>query len=103
MATLFIVVFWCLSSTPLDSFNPHQVDAAQKFWAANRATCGTSPAEEISGPASVADCRSWAFVHYQPDWLSKAQNRGRLYLHAECFERWREPLDLEAMKRRVSP
>lgn len=100
-AALFIVVFWCLPSAPVDSFNPSQLNAVSKFVAANPATCGSDYPEEVDGPETVAQCRSHAILNYMPGWLQR--NPGKLYMTAECFERARDPLDLEAMKRRVTP
>jgi len=98
---LMIVVFWCLPSAPISSFDPHVLNAAQKFVAANPATCGQDFPEEIDGPETVAQCRSGALLNYMPSWIQR--NPGKLYMTADCFERSFEPLDLEAMKRKVSP
>jgi len=98
---IMIVVFWCSAAAPIDTFNPHILHAAQSFVAANPNTCHASPAEEVDGPQSVGQCRGQALIRYMPGWLQR--NPGKLYLYAECFERKAEPLDLEAMKRKVTP
>lgn len=96
-----VVVFWCVASAPIDTFNPHQLNAVEKFVAANPDTCHASPPEEVEGPKTVAECEARAITEYMPGWLPK--NEGKLYLTARCFQRKYEPLDLEAMKQRVSP
>ena len=98
---ILIVVFWCSANAPISTFNPHEIHAVEKFVAANPDTCHASPAEEVTGPETIAECEARAIIEYMPGWLAK--NEGKLYLTAQCFARKYEPLDMEAMKRRVTP
>lgn len=67
----------------------------------NPDACHVSAAEEVDGPQSVKQCRRNAITQYMAGWLQK--NPGKIYISADCFERKAEPLDLEAMKRKVTP
>lgn len=100
-----VVVFWCVSSAPIDSYNPHQLGAVQKFVKANPATCHVQQGDILDVPnLTVATCRQRQMIAYMPGWLQK--NEGKLYLGADCIP-YRpehvEPLDLQALKERVTP
>ncbi len=102
MTRIAIVVYWCLASTSFDGFDPHRLNAAQSFVAANPESCRADPPLELDpafGPVLAEQCRRDAMLRYMPGWLQK--NEGKVWLYAECVERGREPLDLEALKGRV--
>lgn len=99
---LAIVVLWCLETAPLDSFDPHRVNAARQFVADNPATCHADPPEYVRGPRSVEQCRGWAMLHWMPRWLSRSSSAGKVFLTVECHEDVvSDPLDMEAVKRRM--
>lgn len=108
---IFVVVYWCLASAPLDTFDPHQVDAVARFVSANPATCHASPPVVIvrtDGDMGISlnECRARQIIAYMPTWLQDPTNVGRVYLGAECLERdpsRPEPLNLQALKDRVTP
>jgi hypothetical protein len=105
MNPIIVVVYWCLASTSMDTFNPHQVDAVRKFIAEHPGECHTQQTEMLDEPnLTIQQCKSRAMVAYMPGWLQR--NPGKLYLATDCvpYQAERpEPLDLQALKNRVAP
>ena len=99
-----VVVYWCLATAPLDSFNPHMVNAVKTFVAHNPATCHATLGEVLEDRSVDVDlCRRRQMFAYMPGWLQKPENAGKVYLGADCIAEKREPLDLQALKEHVTP
>ena len=102
---IVMIVYWCLASVSLDSFNPHQLNASKAFVKEHPAECAATPSDFIQEPnVDVSVCRQRSMLSFMPGWLQK--NPGKLYLGADCelYKKERpEPLDLQALKSKVTP
>jgi hypothetical protein len=87
-----IVVYWCTLTAPMDSFNPHQLNASLKFVRENPATCREEPAQLLEAGVTVEQCQSHNMLYYMPGWLQEHPNT--LYLGARCEVHRPEPLEI---------
>lgn len=101
---IVILVYWCLASVSMDSFNPHQVGAVSAFVRQHSSECAATPSDFIQEPdVDVSVCRQRSMLAFMPGWLQR--NPGKIYLGADCqlYKSERpEPLDLQALKDRVA-
>jgi hypothetical protein len=102
---IVILVYWCLAGLSMDSFNPHRLDAVGTFVRAHPNECAATPSDFIQEPnVDVETCRRRSMFAFMPGWLQA--NPGKLYLGADCelYRKERpDPLDLQALKGKVTP
>jgi hypothetical protein len=90
-----IVVYWCTLTAPIDSFNPHQLNASFKFVQENPETCQEEPAQLLEAGVTLEECQSQHLLHYMSGWLQKHPNT--LYLGARCEVHRPEPLEISPL------
>lgn len=104
-APIVMLVYWCLATVSLDGWNPHQLNTAKIFVREHPSECAVTPSEFIQEPdVDVSVCRQRSILSFMPGWLQK--NDGKLYLGADCelYKSERpDPLDLQALKDKVTP
>lgn len=105
MNPIIVVVYWCFAATSMDAFNPHQLNAVKKFVAEHRSQCHTQQTDMLDEPGlTVEGCKARQMVYYMPSWVQKHPDK--IFMGADCIPFYRappEPLDLQALKDKITP
>jgi hypothetical protein len=103
---IIVIVYWCLATLSMGTFNPHVVGAVKDFVHYHPESCKAEPSDFLMlDDVGIDMCQRRAMLSYMPGWLQKSGNQDKVYLGSDCevYNPIPVGLDLEPLKRIVTP